>query len=62
MSGRWPCIAAVFSTFSQPATDIEEIKAAHLAFYKALSARDLDSMTALWSQKPTVAHIGPLRA
>ena len=58
-SGATPALFGIPAR-AQPATDIEEIKAAHLAVYKALSARDLDSMAALWSQKPAVTHIGPL--
>lgn len=42
----------------QPA-DVDAVKAAHAAFYAALSARDAKAMGALWANKPYVINIGP---
>jgi len=40
-------------------TDVEAVKAAHQAFYAALSSKDLKAMEAVWANKPYVVNIGP---
>ncbi len=45
--------------FADPASDIEEIKAAEIAFHTALSAMDGKAMAAIWADKPYVTNIGP---
>ena len=44
---------------ADPASDIEAVKAADLAFHAALSAMDAKAMAALWANKPYVTVIGP---
>lgn len=46
-------------TKAQQPSEIEAIKAAHLAFYAALSAKDAKAMEAVWAKKPYVVTIGP---
>jgi ketosteroid isomerase-like protein len=46
-------------TNAQQSSDVEAIKAANQAFYKALSARDFKAMQAVWANKPYVVNIGP---
>ena len=45
--------------FADPASDVEAVKAADLAFYAALSAMDAKAMAAVWADKPYVTNIGP---
>jgi len=45
--------------FADPASDVEEVKAADLAFHAALSAMDAKAMAAIWADKPYVTNIGP---
>ncbi|MCP4329787.1 MAG: nuclear transport factor 2 family protein [Alphaproteobacteria bacterium] len=47
------------SASTQQPSDIEAIKAAHQAFYTALSAKDAKAMEAVWANKPYVTNIGP---
>jgi hypothetical protein len=42
---------AAISAGAQEAADIEAVKAAHQSFYKALSARDVKAMEAVWANK-----------
>jgi ketosteroid isomerase-like protein len=44
---------------AQQPSDLDAVKAANLAFYTALSARDLKAMEGLWANKPYVVNIGP---
>ena len=48
------------AALAQQSADIEAVTAAHHAFYRALSARDLEAMAALWSRRPDLVHAGPL--
>ena len=51
---------ALLSTLAVAQTpDIDAVKDANQAFYKALSARDLKTMNGLWANKPYVVNIGP---
>jgi len=44
---------------ADPASDVEDVKAADLAFHVALSAMDGKAMAAIWANKPYVTNIGP---
>ena len=46
--------------FADPASDVEAVKAADLAFYTALSAMDAKAMAAVWADKPYVTNISPV--
>ncbi len=52
-------ISFVGSASAQQASDIEAVRAANLAFYVALSARDVKKMEAVWANKPYVVNMGP---
>ena len=47
------------TAFAQQASDIDDVKAADLAFHVALSAMDAKAMAGLWANKPYVTNIGP---
>lgn len=49
----------VGNTNAQASADIDAVKAAHLSFLAALSARDAKAMEAVWADKPYVVNIGP---
>jgi ketosteroid isomerase-like protein len=51
---------ALFSSLAVAQTpDLDAVKAANQAFYKALSTKDLKAMEGLWANKPYVVNIGP---
>jgi ketosteroid isomerase-like protein len=51
---------ALLSTLAVAQTpDLDAVKAANQAFYKALSSRDLEAMEGLWANKPYVVNLGP---
>jgi ketosteroid isomerase-like protein len=47
------------ATIAQPSADIGAVKAAHLGFLAAVSARDSKAIEAVWANKPYVVNIGP---
>lgn len=49
----------VGNTSAELPADIAAVKAAHLDFLAALSARDAKAMEAVWANKPYVVNIGP---
>jgi ketosteroid isomerase-like protein len=51
--------AALSPLRGQQPSDINAIKAAHQAFYAALTARDLAAMERLWANKPYIVLIAP---
>ncbi len=53
-------VFAAGSARAQQASDMNAIKAAHAAFYAALSARDVKAMAAVWARKSHVVVIGPV--
>lgn len=54
------CLALGSTTVgAQQASDLDAVKAANQAFYKALSGKDLKAMESLWANKPYVVNIGP---
>lgn len=57
------CIAGlalfVGNTNAEKSADIAAVKAAHLGFLAAISARDAKAMEAVWANKPYVINIGP---
>jgi ketosteroid isomerase-like protein len=47
------------SAIAQEASDLDDVRAANDAFYRALSARDLGVMWKVWSYKTEIRHISP---
>ncbi len=47
------------SALAEKASEVDAVRAANAAFYRALSARDVGAWMKVWSTKSEVRHIGP---